>query len=1226
MKHALKFLFVFVFLTNFLFAANPLTMKIMTGAELNQLCGETNTTFDYGNSGLNRKYFREHFDVGHYLDGDDDWQAIYVVFLDKKGQIYGLDGEWGDMDLFEFKYSKTTASLGVNTLSVSVSGEEDCAYINEKRLAITYDKEGWSGDDFYGLILSQNGKNYCDDWCIPISTNYVDKPSSFTVKVEAKVNGYSYSGTYTNTVYPRKTYKNSTATFEYIETSKGIVITDISSFTNASKEEWSKRYVTLPSKIDGKDVVEIDAFDLLLRSILDYDNSLFINVDNDNKLFCKVGNSLYSKDKKTLYLALPDQDNDGEFHVLPGTTDIYYTAFWFVDRDSQNGWGDIRNICFPDTVKNTSFAIRDFYDYFYYSFVFDGPPPAGPSWVESICRIYGYASAGWDDENGWWQKCDFHYRDESERVVGINMYAYDENWDETGTFLGGNTYYFEPWYIMGDGDEAYDEAPSSWNWSFTSGAEYASIEKSDEYGYGILTTIPTETTRTVVLKLQSALYPAFTKTMTLSVQPDSVQTVEIRGNDAVGAGYTSAFEAYGKLLSGKEEKLGKVTWSIVDGSANATVSATGVVTAKNVNATVYFTLQAEYTSGKTKLVGQKRISIEPSVKELTVNLGGSVVRAGYASQLSATAHYNDGSTSAVTTNAKWSLAKDYPGVTLTESGEIKVANNIEVGSNILLICEYSDRGVTKTTTATISVSPSIALDGELFMYSYTLKKGWNLIGIVLDLTPLSEEMLLAHTLYEFNSPEGNEGCFRQVTDIVPGKAYWLHWDDPSEPLVITGYPFGNIAKKAGGVARLSVNGVEDYGVVGEKVTFTAPEKDDFVFTDWTVNGVTIADKTAQTISFTMPNNEVVLTPNYASTRLFTLTVDGSTSQKGYGETVTVTAPAKFGYSFKNWTVSGVTIADKTALTLSFTMPANAVTLTPNYEKSTSSGKTYMVVTLSTGNVRYTDTAPDLSSDTCRTTELWLRRIPKGTFTMGSPEDELGRDSDETQHQVTLTKDYYIGVFEMTQRQYELITGERPSYFNNATYYATRPVEQVSYNMIRGSSAGAGWPANNNVDSESFLGKLRNKTSLTFDLPTEAQWEYACRAGTTTSLNTGKNVVNPTSSDANLNEAGRNWYNGGSGSSQTCDTSAGTAKVGSYLSNAWGLYDMHGNVWEWCLDWYGTYSGDAVDPAGAQSGSIRVDRGGCWNYSFPRYCRSAYRNFSYPSYDNYYFGFRVVCLP
>jgi len=355
---------------------------------------------------------------------------------------------------------------------------------------------------------------------------------------------------------------------------------------------------------------------------------------------------------------------------------------------------------------------------------------------------------------------------------------------------------------------------------------------------------------------------------------------------------------------------------------------------------------------------------------------------------------------------------------------------------------------------------------------------------------------------------------------------------------------------------------------------------------------------------------------------FPVVVNGVTQRGTLGETISVTAEEKPGKTFVGWTASGVTLDSYAPQTLSFTMPANEVSLTANYLDTAS---LYMVVNLLTGETRYSDTAPNLADDTCRTTELWLRKIPAGTFSMGSPEGEVGREDTETQHRVTLTDDYYIGVFEMTQRQYELLTSEKPSYFSNASCYATRPVENVSYDTIRGTDYGAHWPTTRAVDSNSVLGILRNKTGLIFDLPTEAQMEYACRAGTTTSLNSGKNIVNPTTSDDNLNEVARNWFNGGSGYSQTCDTTAGTAKVGSYLPNAWGLYDMHGNVWEWCLDWYGPYSGDAVDPLGAQSGSFRVARGGgCYHY--PQVYRSASRGNYFPSYDYYYYGFRVVCIP
>ena len=297
---------------------------------------------------------------------------------------------------------------------------------------------------------------------------------------------------------------------------------------------------------------------------------------------------------------------------------------------------------------------------------------------------------------------------------------------------------------------------------------------------------------------------------------------------------------------------------------------------------------------------------------------------------------------------------------------------------------------------------------------------------------------------------------------------------------------------------------------------------------------------------------------------------------------------------------------------------------------------YIVVDLSEGAsasiypVRYSANGPDLSDDTCRTTELWLRKIPAGTFIMGSPSDELGRNSNEIQHEVTLTNDFYIGVFECTQKQWELVMGSKPSSFKNETYYATRPVETVSYNMIRGSTSttGVGWPAyGHNVDALSFMGRLKSKTGLVFDLPTEAEWEYACRAGTTTALNSGKNLSS-TGEDVNMTELGRYLYNGGQGNvNYNCTTEHGTAKVGSYLPNIWGLYDMHGNVWEWCLDWFGNYGTEAVsNPTGPKTGSHRVARGACWGYG-ANTCRSAlrkYYNDPWNSSDGS--GFRIAMFP
>lgn len=284
---------------------------------------------------------------------------------------------------------------------------------------------------------------------------------------------------------------------------------------------------------------------------------------------------------------------------------------------------------------------------------------------------------------------------------------------------------------------------------------------------------------------------------------------------------------------------------------------------------------------------------------------------------------------------------------------------------------------------------------------------------------------------------------------------------------------------------------------------------------------------------------------------------------------------------------------------------------------------YLVVDLSAGPSASSYPVTTLSAvpaggwtDEYKTTKLVFRRIPAGTFIMGSPVGELGREyalGDETQHQVTLTQPFYMGVFEVTQKQWERVMGTWPSYFNNSSYRDPRPVEYVSYDMIRGSSAGAGWPANSDVDADSFMGRLRARTGKAFDLPTESQWEYAGRAGTTTALNSGKNLTDLYQC-ANMDEVGRYRCNGGSGYSEGGDTSGGTAKAGSYLPNQGGLYDIHGNVWEWYLDWFPGYEG-----------SLRVLRGGSWD-SYANNCRVALRDSFYPGYANRTLGFRAALPP
>jgi formylglycine-generating enzyme required for sulfatase activity len=228
------------------------------------------------------------------------------------------------------------------------------------------------------------------------------------------------------------------------------------------------------------------------------------------------------------------------------------------------------------------------------------------------------------------------------------------------------------------------------------------------------------------------------------------------------------------------------------------------------------------------------------------------------------------------------------------------------------------------------------------------------------------------------------------------------------------------------------------------------------------------------------------------------------------------------------------------------------------------------------------------------------RVPAGTFTMGSPTTEPDRDPDEgPQTQVMISHDFWISQYVVTQEEYLSVMGSNPSYFTGDT---KRPVEQVS------------WHEATNYCSELTMrqraaGQLPN--GYVYRLPTEAEWEYACRAGNTTRFGYGEDPV--------YTQLGNYaWYDANSGSV--------THPVGQKQPNAWGLYDMHGNVYEWCGDWYGTYPGVIVtDPKGAATGSYRVMRGGCWYYG-AKYCRSANRGSSSPDIRHSSVGFRLVLTP
>lgn len=214
----------------------------------------------------------------------------------------------------------------------------------------------------------------------------------------------------------------------------------------------------------------------------------------------------------------------------------------------------------------------------------------------------------------------------------------------------------------------------------------------------------------------------------------------------------------------------------------------------------------------------------------------------------------------------------------------------------------------------------------------------------------------------------------------------------------------------------------------------------------------------------------------------------------------------------------------------------------------------------------------------RNVSFKMRRIPAGTFSMGSREDEPGRLNYEGRHQVTLSEDFWLGETPVTQSLWQAVMGNNPSRFHGSD----RPVEQVSWD-----------------DTQAFLRSVAGHASG-LSLPTEAQWEYACRAG-------GEGLV-----DGGLDTVA--WYDANSGRQ--------THPVGSKRPNAWGLYDMLGNVSEWCHDYFRPYDGAPhTDPIGPDESCYRVFRGGSWNYS-ERLARAADRGAGDPPHRFSFVGFRL----
>ncbi len=279
----------------------------------------------------------------------------------------------------------------------------------------------------------------------------------------------------------------------------------------------------------------------------------------------------------------------------------------------------------------------------------------------------------------------------------------------------------------------------------------------------------------------------------------------------------------------------------------------------------------------------------------------------------------------------------------------------------------------------------------------------------------------------------------------------------------------------------------------------------------------------------------------------------------------------------------------------------------------------------------------LAKEIENTLGMKLVLIPRGKFTMGSPQGEEGRFDGEDEHEVEITRPFYLGKYEVTKGEFaEFVRlkgyqteaekdgqggygldaagnwNQKPEYTWRSTGWEQtdrHPVVNVSWN-----------------DAVAFCEWLSEKEGKKYRLPTEAEWEYSCRAGTTTRFHSGDDpeslatVANV--ADASAKRKFPNW-------TWTINADDGyvfTAPVGKFTANAFGLHDMHGNAWEWCQDWYEKYDkNDSRDPKGPGAGASRVMRGGSFNFE-PRYCRAAYRSGYAPSNRSGYLGFRVVCVP
>ena len=383
---------------------------------------------------------------------------------------------------------------------------------------------------------------------------------------------------------------------------------------------------------------------------------------------------------------------------------------------------------------------------------------------------------------------------------------------------------------------------------------------------------------------------------------------------------------------------------------------------------------------------------------------------------------------------------------------------------------------------------------------------------------------------------------------------------------------------------------------------------------WVGDAATIADPKSWETTLVMPPRDIGINATYPD-KLYTLTVVNGSGSGSYatGTAVNVSIsglPSDL-HVFEKWSGDTAGLDLIYAESAVFTMPGIDASLIPLYKPIVAVKGDYMEVNLthsgSAYEIIYMDTPPPGGwDDSHKDTKMAFKRIDPASYQMGS-----GDAPSVDEHTVTLTEAFYVGIYEVTQGQWENVMGDRPSLYTG-TGRDYHPVENISYDRIRGDSEGREWPATGDVDSSSFVGQMRVMGSSDgFDLPTEAQWEYACRAGTT-----------------------GNWYVDSSDVFDVAIVSvygqpplSSTAEVGSLAPNEWKLYDSHGNVFELCCDWFdGVPLGTAsqTDPPGAASSGSdsRVIKGGSFELIASPYSKSGYRAGQTTNLPDGHTGFRM----